>query len=81
VLPGDLGTGLTRSIRIGEDEMVSLEQVEISRYHEELVHDVRHLVKKYGRIMGWEVPELDEAEASKLIFAALKQALADVERE
>jgi len=61
--------------------MASLEQVEISRYHEELVHDVRHLVKKYGRIMGWEVPELDEAEASKLIFAALKQALADVERE
>jgi hypothetical protein len=81
VLPGDLGTGLTRSIRIGEDEMASLEQVEISRYHEELVHDVRHLVKKYGRIMGWEVPELDEAEASKLILAALKQALADVERE
>lgn len=73
--------GSARSTHNVEDEMASLEQVEISRYHEELVHDVRHLVKKYGRIMGWEVPELDEAEASKLIFAALKQALADVERE
>jgi hypothetical protein len=31
--------------------------------------------------MGWEVPELDEAEANKLIFQALKDALADVERE
>ncbi|MCF7977315.1 MAG: hypothetical protein K9L82_04760 [Chromatiaceae bacterium] len=61
--------------------MASLEQVEISKYHNELVHDVRHLVQKYGRIMGWEVPELDEAEASKLILQALKNALADVERE
>ena len=61
--------------------MASLEQVEINRYHNELVHDVRHLVQKYGRIMGWEVPELDEAEAKRLIFNALKDALADVERE
>lgn len=61
--------------------MASLEQVEISRYHNELVHDVRHLVQKYGRIMGWEVPELDEAEANKLIFQALKDALTNVERE
>lgn len=61
--------------------MASLEQVEISRYHKELVHDVRHLVQKYGRIMGWEVPELDEEEADRLIFQALKDAIADVERE
>jgi hypothetical protein len=69
------------SNRMGEHVMASLEQVEISRYHNELVHDVRHLVQKYGRIMGWEVPELDEAEAKRLIFNALKDALADVERE
>lgn len=61
--------------------MASLEQVEIDRYKNELVHDIRHLMQKYGRIMGWEVPELDEAEANRLIFAAIKDALADVERE
>jgi type II secretory pathway predicted ATPase ExeA len=61
--------------------MASLEQVEISRYQQELIHDLRHLVQKYGRIMGWEVPELDEAEAKRLILQALKEALADVERE
>ncbi|MEA3639034.1 MAG: hypothetical protein VBE63_03730 [Lamprobacter sp.] len=61
--------------------MTSLEQVEISKYHNELVQDIRHLVQKYGRIMGWEVPELDEAEASKLILRALQDALADVESE
>jgi len=61
--------------------MPNLEQIEIDRYHDELMHDVRHLVKKYCRIMAWEVPELDEKEAGKLIFKALKDALADVEKE
>jgi hypothetical protein len=61
--------------------MANLEQIEIGRYHDELVHDVRHLVKKYCRIMAWEVPELDEAKAGELIFQALKDALGDVEQE
>jgi hypothetical protein len=61
--------------------MASLEQVEIDKYHQELVHDVRHLLQKYGRIMGWEVPELDDGAARRLILQALKNALATVERE
>lgn len=61
--------------------MADLEHLEIDRYRRELTHDVRHLVTKYCRIMGWEVPELDEAEAEKLIFAALRQALEQVEKE
>jgi hypothetical protein len=61
--------------------MPNLEQLEITRYQNELVDDVRHLVKKYCRIMAWEVPELDEAEARRLIFDALKGALAEVEND
>jgi hypothetical protein len=61
--------------------MADLEQVEINRYRRELEHDVRHLVKKYCRIMSWEVPELKESEAGKLIFMALRQALDEVEKE
>jgi hypothetical protein len=61
--------------------MADLEHIEIDRYHKELVDDVRHLVRKYCRIMAWEVPEIDEGEAGKLIFQALKDALADVEKE
>jgi hypothetical protein len=61
--------------------MADLAQVEIQRYRQELVHDVRHLVKKYCRIMSWEVPELDEAEANRLIFGALREALDAVEKE
>jgi hypothetical protein len=38
-------------------------QIEMARYNGELEDDRRHLVNKYRRIMGWEVPELDEKEA------------------
>jgi hypothetical protein len=61
--------------------MADLAQVEIQRYRQELEHDVRHRGKKYCRIMSWEVPELDEAEANRLIFGALREALDAVEKE
>ena len=55
--------------------MASIEQVEMARYRKELEDDVQHLVKKYCRIMGWEVPELDETVARKLIFETLRSAV------
>ena len=61
--------------------MADLETVEMSRYHRELEDDVRHLVKKYCRIMSWDVAELDEAKARELIFASLRGALDQVEKE
>jgi hypothetical protein len=61
--------------------MANLEQVEIERYRRELKDDVDHLIRKYCRIMSWEVPELDEAEAARLIFRALRDALADAEKD
>jgi hypothetical protein len=62
-----------------ESTMASIEKIELARYRTELDDDVRHLVKKYCRIMGWEVPELDEAAARTLILQALRESLAKVE--
>jgi hypothetical protein len=53
----------------------------MDRYRSELTDDVHHLVKKYSRIMAWEVPELDEAAARKLLFQALREALDKAEAE
>ncbi len=39
--------------------MAGLEQIELNRYHQELVQDVQHLVRKYCRIMSWEVPDAE----------------------
>jgi len=58
--------------------MASIEQIELARYRAELDDDVQHLVNKYCRIMGWEVPELDEAAARALILGALKEAFEKV---
>ena len=55
--------------------MTDIEKLEIARYYYELEDDVRHIVKKYHRIMGWEVPELDEQTASKFILEAMQKAL------
>lgn len=61
--------------------MTSPETVQMERYNSELEDDMRHILKKYSRIMGWGIPELDEAAARRLILVAMRQALAKVEGE
>jgi hypothetical protein len=61
--------------------MQPIEQIEMDRYRTELVHDIEHLVKKYSRIMAWDVPDLDESAARVLLFQALRESLAKVEAE
>lgn len=55
------------------------EQIEIARYHREIVEDLRHMLKKYVRIMEWDVPEVDEQVARALVMQALKDSLVEVE--
>lgn len=61
--------------------MTGPESIQMERYASELEDDVRHILKKYSRIMGWGIPELDEAAARKLILGAMREALAKVESE
>ena len=55
------------------------ERIEIARYHREIVEDLQHMLKKYVRIMEWDVPDVDETDARGLVMLALKSALAEVE--
>ena len=59
--------------------MTDIETIEMARYHGELEDDLRHMVKKYCRIMAWEVPEVDEEKARKLILEGLHEALTKLE--
>jgi hypothetical protein len=61
--------------------MADIEKIEIARYRKEVDDDLQHIVKKYCRIMGWEVPELDEKAGRKLILQAIKDSLAEIEAE
>jgi len=60
--------------------MGTIEEIELDRYHQELEHDVEHIVAKYCRIMSWDVPELDETAARQLIFEAMEAALNKVKQ-
>ncbi|WP_295384739.1 hypothetical protein [uncultured Thiodictyon sp.] len=59
--------------------MSESEQIEIARYHREIVEDLRHMLKKYVRIMEWDVPDVDEQAARALVMQAIKDSLAEVE--
>ena len=61
--------------------MAGPEKIQMERYQQELEDDVRHILKKYSRIMGWGIPELDEAAARTLILEGMRAALAKVESE
>jgi hypothetical protein len=36
------------------------------------------LLEKYRAIFGWDIPEIDEQGADKLIVAAMRKALGDI---
>jgi hypothetical protein len=62
----------------GENIMKKMEQLEMDAYREELVADIRHLVRKYRRIFDWDIPEVDQPAADKLILEAMQTALKDI---
>ncbi len=62
--------------------MSDIENIELARYRREIVEDLRHMLKKYSRIMEWDVPDVvDEGATRKLILKSLRAALAEVEAE
>ncbi|WP_299872860.1 hypothetical protein [uncultured Cocleimonas sp.] len=60
--------------------MSDIQNIEIERYHDKIVKDLRHLIEKYREIMAWDVPENDPVEADRLIFEAIQSGLAEIEK-
>ena len=54
--------------------------MELEAHREQLEADVRRLVEKYLAIAEWDVPEIDEPLATRLIVTAIRQALDRVEK-
>ena len=57
-----------------------LERLELEAHREQIEADVRRLVEKYLAIAEWDVPEIDEPLASRLIITAVRQALDRAEK-
>ena len=54
--------------------------MELDAHREQIEADVRRLVEKYLAIAEWDVPEIDEPLATRLIVTAIRQALDRVEK-
>jgi hypothetical protein len=58
--------------------MKKLEQLEVDAYRDEIIADMRSLVEKYRKIFDWDIPEINQLAADKLILAAMHTALDDI---
>jgi len=61
--------------------MTKIERIELERHRAEIMADVKSLVEKYRAVFDWDIPVIDEAAADRLIVTAIREALADVEKE
>jgi hypothetical protein len=64
----------------GERQVAEIEQVELERQRNQLDADVRKLVEKYRAIFDWDVPDIDQNAADRLILAEIRKALENIEK-
>ncbi|MFY9329334.1 MAG: hypothetical protein WAO76_15160 [Georgfuchsia sp.] len=57
-----------------------MEQIELDRHRSEIIADVKKLVEKYRAIFDWDVPDIDQNAADKLILVEMRKALDDIEK-
>ena len=61
--------------------MAKIEQVELDRHRRAIIADVKRLLEKYRAIFDWDVPDIDQNAADKLILVEMRKALDDAEKE
>jgi hypothetical protein len=58
-----------------------IEQIELESHRSGIISDMKHLVEKYRAIFDWDVPEIDQGVADKLILVEMRKALDDIEKK
>lgn len=61
--------------------MRKMEQMELERHRSEIIADMKNMVEKYRAIFDWDVPDIDQKLADKLILVEIRKALDDIEKE
>jgi hypothetical protein len=60
--------------------MAEIERKELEAHRDQIDGDVKKLVEKYRAIFDWDVPDVDQAAADKLILTEMRRALDALER-
>lgn len=61
--------------------MAEIEQIELERHRDGLIADVGKLVEKYRAIFDWDVPDIDQNAADRLILAEVRKALDQIDKK
>jgi hypothetical protein len=61
--------------------MAKIEERELEGHRDQIIADVKKLVEKYRAIFDWDVPDIDQAAADKLILTEVRKALDEIERK
>ncbi len=65
----------------GANDVGEIEQREMEGHRDQLIGDVRRLVEKYRAIFDWDVPDIDQNAADRLILVEVRKALDDIEKK
>nr|WP_294524685.1 hypothetical protein [uncultured Rhodopila sp.] len=60
--------------------MPGIEETELDEYHGAIVTDAEKLVEKYRAIFDWNVPDIDQKLADRLILGELRKAIDAIEK-
>ena len=61
--------------------MARIEERELEGHRAEIIADVEKMVEKYRKIFDWDVPDIDQAAADRLILSEVRRALGEIERK
>ena len=70
-----------RSEHRGENAVAKIEDLELTAHRGQITADVRTLIEKYRAIFDWDVPDIDQAAADRLILAEVRKALNEIEQK
>ncbi len=61
--------------------MAKIEDLELEGHRGQITVDVRKLIEKYRAIFDWDVPDIDQAAADRLILIEVRKALNEIEQK
>jgi hypothetical protein len=64
-----------------KNEVAQIEQRELEAHRDEIIADVKTPVEKFRKIFDWDVPDIDQAVADKLIVLEVRKALDELEHK
>jgi hypothetical protein len=61
--------------------MANIEEKELEGHRAAIIADVKNLVEKYRAIFDWDVPDIDQRAADRLILIEVRKALDALEQK